>query len=190
MTQVWLIDYNGFYQNESKFVEEVKKGMITVPLLTGYVKPLFNGTEWVEGATKEEIQEWKQSQQIDICLDDLKQDKIKDSKIKLEDWLSNNPLLSTVHNPNGEYYTVTDDKQNLLARNLLFAKCSNSETTTWNSTPNVCEVWTVAELSQLAQEIETYVRPRITKQQHYEVKITACTTKEELDAITFDYEVI
>lgn len=72
----------------------------------------------------------------------------------------------------------------------MLAQLSQSVTTTWNSTSNICEEWDVAKLSQLALEIESYVRPRITKQQHYEVVINSCTTKEELDVITFDYEVI
>lgn len=72
----------------------------------------------------------------------------------------------------------------------MLAQISQSETTTWNSTSDVCEEWTVEELSKLALEIELYVRPRITKQQHYEVTINSCTTKEELDAITFNYEVV
>ena len=65
--QVWIIDKNGFYAGESKFVQEVTDLMTTVPLLVGYVKPKFNGTEWTEGATEEEVEAWKQSQQIDIC---------------------------------------------------------------------------------------------------------------------------
>lgn len=132
----------------------------------------------------------KSDEQIDICLDDLKLEKIKNSKSQLESWLQNNPMFSTVHNPNGEYYTVTDEKQSLLARNLLLAQLSKSPITTWNSTSNICEEWTVETLAQLALEIEAYVRPRIVKQQHYEVAINSCTTKEELDVITFDYGVI
>lgn len=66
--QVWIIDKNGFYAGESKFVQEVTDLMTTVPLLVGYVKPKFNGTEWTEGATEEEVEAWKQSQQIDICI--------------------------------------------------------------------------------------------------------------------------
>lgn len=72
----------------------------------------------------------------------------------------------------------------------MLAQLSQSESTTWNSTAEICEEWSVAELSQLALDIEEYVRPKITKQQRYEVEINACVTKEELDAIVFNYECI
>lgn len=62
MVQVWLIDKQGFYQNESKFVEETSENMTTVPLLVGYIKPKLVNADWVEGATEEEIQEWKDKQ--------------------------------------------------------------------------------------------------------------------------------
>lgn len=144
------------------------------------------------GLTAQQVyeKELKRREQIDICLDETKNNKIVESKQLLAKWLEGNPLFSKVHSPNGEYYTVTDEKQSLLSRNLMLAQLSQSATTTWNSTSNICEEWTIIELSQLALEIEAYVRPRIVKQQHYEVMINYCTTKEELDTITFDYEVI
>ena len=64
--QVWMLKDN-FYIGETKFVEEVTENMTDVPLLVGYIKPYFNGTKWVEGATEEEIKEYKQAQQIDNC---------------------------------------------------------------------------------------------------------------------------
>lgn len=67
MIQVWLIDENGFYINESKFVEKLEEGMTDIPLLVGYVKSKFVNGEWIEGATEKEIEKWKDSQQIDIC---------------------------------------------------------------------------------------------------------------------------
>lgn len=67
MIQVWLTDRQGFYQGESTFVEELLENMTTEPLLIGYVKPKLVGGLWIEGATEEEITEWKQSQQIDNC---------------------------------------------------------------------------------------------------------------------------
>lgn len=61
MTQVWLLDEDGFFTGVSKFVEEVETNMAIQPLLVGYVKPKWTGREWIEGATDEEIQEWKNS---------------------------------------------------------------------------------------------------------------------------------
>lgn len=144
--------------------------------------------------SSELIELTEEEKQIDICLDDLKSDKVKNSKIELENWLHSNPLFSTIHNVQGEYYTVTQEKQMLLAMAIASATVDISRgktpIITWNFTNGICEEWTFEELANLKDEIELYVKPRITKQQHYEVTINACQTKEELDAITFDYEVI
>lgn len=71
MAEVRIIDENGFYTGESKFVEEILENMATTHLSVGYVKPKWNGEEWIEGATEKEIQAWKEKQ-IDICLDQTK----------------------------------------------------------------------------------------------------------------------
>lgn len=62
MTQVWVYDENSIFV-ESKMVdkiEELEGNMTRIPLLIGYLKPRFTGTEWLEGATEEEIKEWEE----------------------------------------------------------------------------------------------------------------------------------
>ncbi len=63
MKQVWKID-NNFYTGDSYFVDEPSENEVTIPILVGYVKPIWNGVDWVEGATEQEIQEWENSQDI------------------------------------------------------------------------------------------------------------------------------
>lgn len=116
-----------------------------------------------------------------------KEEKIKTSKSMLSNWLEKNPLVSSVHGKEA-IYSITEEKQNLLTRNLIFAKLNNLETTIWNAQGEVGEEWTIAELSQLALEIEEYIRPKITKQQEYEVQINNCSTIEEIDEIIIEYE--
>lgn len=60
--QVWKIDKDNFYTDESYFIEEPSNNEISIPILIGYVKPKWTGVEWIEGATEKEIQEWKDSQ--------------------------------------------------------------------------------------------------------------------------------
>lgn len=60
MIQVWLYNEDNIFI-ESTFVDELQDGMTTVPLLIGYVKPTFNGIDWFEGATQEEIDTWHES---------------------------------------------------------------------------------------------------------------------------------
>ena len=63
--QVFIYDEHGFYI-ESRFTSEVGENMTTIPMLVGHVKPKFDTklNEWVEGATEEEILEWKNKQPI------------------------------------------------------------------------------------------------------------------------------
>lgn len=85
--QVWLIDDKGYYMNVTKNVDKVGENMTDTPLMVGYIKPYFNGTEWVEGATEEEIQTWKDSQQIEICTPKTNQElqeEIENLKAQLE----------------------------------------------------------------------------------------------------------
>lgn len=118
-----------------------------------------------------------------------KESKIEESKQLLKKWLQDNPLESDVTGKN-ELYTVTEEKQSLLTTNLMLAQLRQSPVTTWNSQGGVCEDWNVEELSKLALEIEAYVRPRIKKQQEYEVQINNCSTVEEIEQIIIEYDTI
>ena len=66
--QVWKIDVNKMYTGESYFVDEPSENEITTPITIGYVKPKWNGIEWIEGATEQEIQAWKDSQKSESML--------------------------------------------------------------------------------------------------------------------------
>lgn len=138
------------------------------------------------------IEKFNGIQQID--LDKSKNIKITFSKKALEEWLQENPLFSTVHNPSGEYYTVTQEKQTQLTQMItlatLAAHTSQPFIPTWNSTSNVCEEWTIQELTALTFEITSYVLPRVQKQQHIEILIRECQTIEEVEAVEIDYATI
>ncbi len=127
-------------------------------------------------------------------LEESKNKRIVESKYLLEKWLESNPLFSIVHNPNGEYYTVTQEKQTQLTQMItlasLAAQTSQSFIPTWNSTSNVCEEWTINELTVLTFQITQYVLPRVKKQQSYEVQIRECQTIEEVESIEIDYATI
>lgn len=189
MIQAWVYDDKGFFIN-TILTETLTDNMTTVPFSIGYIKPKFNGTDWVEGATAEEIEAWKQENKIDIC--SVKQQKVQQSKKLLATWLANNPMLSEIHNPDGEYYTVTQEKQAQLTQLLMLYSISvqagGEMQLTWNSTGGVCEEWTYEELSTLSFQIAGYVLPRVKKQQEYEVQINECTTEEEVNEIEIDYE--
>ena len=56
MTYVRIIDTNGFFI-EDAFVDELTEFTIETPCPDGFYLPKWNGTEWVEGKTAEEIAE-------------------------------------------------------------------------------------------------------------------------------------
>lgn len=58
MIQVWCVDENGFF-TESILVEEIKENMTEIPIIIGFYKAKWDGSKWIEGATNQEIQEWK-----------------------------------------------------------------------------------------------------------------------------------
>lgn len=143
-------------------------------------------------ATEEQYQAWKQANKIDICA--LKEKKIQESKEQLATWLANNPMESEIHNPEGEYYTVTQEKQAQLTQLLTLysmAKQSGTEMQlTWNASGGICEEWTYEQLSTLSFQIASYVLPRVKKQQQLEVQINECTTAEEVNEIEIEYDTI
>lgn len=145
-----------------------------------------------ELVSEEEYKYWlSQQEQIDICA--LKKQKIQESKEQLATWLANNPMESEIHNPEGEFYTVTQEKQTQLTQLLMLymvsVQAGGEMQLTWNCTGGVCEEWTYEELSTLSFQIAGYVLPRVKKQQQYEVRINECTTEEEVNKIEISYEI-
>jgi hypothetical protein len=130
--------------------------------------------------------------QIEALLNVYKEHLINISKIEMESFLNNHPILSTCHNKTKSYYNVSLEKQSILANNFTTYKLKKSlgmdVKFTWNSTGDKCEEWAEEEAIQLLLEIDNYVHPIISKQQDLELAIKACTTIEELDAIEISYD--
>ena len=53
----------------------------------------------------------------------------------------------------------------------------------WNDVGNICEDWTVEELTKLAMEIDAYVTPLVEKQQAYEKMVQKVSNIEEFNII-------
>ena len=120
-----------------------------------------------------------------------KTEKITLSKVLLTEFLENNPLFSTCHNKDGEYYSVTSEKQNFMMNQYLtyqVEKAINSNAKiTWNARGDSCEEWAEEEFLQLIVEIKNYVHPIVSYQQLLEEQIRACASVEELEAIEINY---
>lgn len=130
-------------------------------------------------------------EELKAIFEQNKQIKIELSKMLLEEYLKENPIVSTVHGGKEGTYTVTAEKQNLLMSNYLTYQIEKqvnpAAVLTWNEAGEGCEVWTEAEFLQLIIEIKHYVYPLVSYQQAKEKQIRLCDTEEELAAVIIDY---
>ena len=121
-------------------------------------------------------------------LEECKEEKIALSKLMLSKWLANNPMLYS----DGNYYSVTEEKQSLLNSNLASYERATAAgipyPLKWNSTGAECTEWEYADLIALSLSIAAYVAPKVSTQQAVEVQIRACETKEEVDSVVISYE--
>ena len=121
-------------------------------------------------------------------LEECKEEKIALSKLMLSEWLADNPMLYS----DGNYYSVTEEKQSLLNSNLASYERATAAgipyPLKWNSTGAECTEWEYADLIALSLSIAAYVAPKVSIQQALEVQIRACETKEEVDGVVISYE--
>ena len=131
-------------------------------------------------------------QELDQSLEAVRANKIAESKQLLEKYYEEHPLFSTVHNPEGDFYAVTSDKQNYLMSMITLVDQSKAMgipfTPRWNATGEECEDWTETELKQLSLQIAQFVYPAVSKQQAYEKQIKSLEIVEEIQSIVIDYE--
>ncbi len=129
--------------------------------------------------------------QLDQSIATVKSNKVTESKILLEQHYAQNPLFSTVHNPDGEHYSTTSDKQMYLMS--MITLCEQSKALgiefqpTWNASGELCEPWTELELQQLSLQIAQFVYPAVTQQQHYEKLIQEMTSVEDIQGLVISY---
>lgn len=124
---------------------------------------------------------------VEIELQNTKDEKIAKSKADLAVFLVENPLTWT----DGNQYSVTSEKQQQLTSKIAVAQMAQQAgqpyTLTWNTTGDVCQEWTLENLVALAFAIDSYVTPLVSYQQEKEVEIKNCETVEDVNAIEIDY---
>ena len=120
-------------------------------------------------------------------VNDLREQRIADSKADLAAWLADNPLTWT----DGKKYAVTSEKQAQLTSALAVQQVAQSagveRELRWNSTGDECTVWQYADLCALALEIAAYVEPRVSIQQAAEVDLRNAATAEEVLSVAWNY---
>lgn len=121
-----------------------------------------------------------------LTLDEYKTLRIKDSKNQLDAYLANNFVESDVHGGKTNKYSITFEKQQQLTTMIVLATNNENYQPSWNVAGKAATYdWTVDELKALATQIDAKVRPLVNKQQNYERKVTAATSKEDIDKIVF-----
>lgn len=136
----------------------------------------------------EYYENYSSADQMKIILENAKTSRIDESKTKLAEWLNANPMLYS----DGNYYSVTEEKQTLLNSNLTSYERAESAgipyPLKWNSTGAECTEWTYEALVGLSLAIAAYVAPKVAMQQAVELEIKACETIEQLNAVVIDYD--
>jgi hypothetical protein len=128
-------------------------------------------------------------EELALQLENAKKIKIQESNKLLEQYLETHPLLYN----DGLYYSVTRDKQNLLAGQLLTYQLElqsgvvNPELT-WNSTGEICVPWNYTNLVGLALAIKEYVKLFVAKQQEYDKYIQQLNNINEVYGLVITYE--
>lgn len=121
-------------------------------------------------------------------MENMKIDRIKQSKEDLSEYLYKNPIKWT----DGKYYSITSEKQQWLTSKLFSASAAKAMgeeyPLTWNDTEEVCKEWSYEDLWALARVIDERVTKLVTYQQTQEVAIRNANTQEELDSIIVDYD--
>ncbi|MBQ2823113.1 MAG: hypothetical protein IJF18_00865 [Oscillospiraceae bacterium] len=136
----------------------------------------------------EYYEKYSSTEQMKIILENAKTSRIAESKTKLAEWLNANPMLYS----DGNYYSVTEEKQTLLNSNLTSYERATSAgipyPLKWNSTGAECTEWTYEALVGLSLAIAAYVAPKVAAQQAVELEIKACETAEQLEKVVIDYD--
>ena len=179
-------DINTNENTENEFNNEIyERGL----MITQKIHQFYPNYEYVYDEDNN-IVDVKEKEHI-ITEEEIKQYKsnsVQESKIKLTQWLIDNPMQFT----DGKYYSVTEEKQALLNSNLSSyeraTKAGIDYPLKWNSTGDECTEWSYDDLLTLSLSIAAYVAPRVSAQQALEIQIKNCTTMEELESIEIKYE--
>lgn len=117
---------------------------------------------------------------------ELKNKLIDFSKIKLTEFLENNPVLFE-----GKYYSVTSASQGYLDTLILATEdainLNIDFTPMWNDINGMREVWQLEQLKKLRIVIQSYILPFIIQQQQIEKEILASSTIAEAYRVNIGY---
>lgn len=193
LPNVWLINGN----TSSEIL--VQQGFKPVHILQNKIDNSLDYIETIE-ETDNSINILYTVNNTPCYLNSLREEKIAQTRDNLANFLACNPLNSAVKDGIQRKYTVTKEKQaNLSALisyygNVLLQYIAKGESVPtdlpklyWNCAGQLQEEWTYEQLMQLKREIDEYVRPYVSMQQHLEVVIYGLPTQQEIKNLNIDY---
>lgn len=164
-----------------KILERYRKGYVTDEQLERYAQL---------GAITEEQRQAILNGGVALTLEEIKAQRIRQSKDDLDAYLEDHPITWT----DGNRYSITREKQQQLTSKILSAtiaaQTSTPYTLTWNATGEECAPWTLENLAALAFAIDARVTALVSYQQAKEVAMREAETMEALAAIEVDYDTV
>lgn len=131
----------------------------------------------------QEIEEYDATERFSAELAFFKEKLIATSKTELNTYLSNHPYTWI----DGKKYTVTLEKQNLLAGEILDAQLGSAPPK-WNSVGKDSCVWEYDDLVALRVAMKAYTAPFVEHQRKIEMSINDAKTFEEASSIEIKYD--
>lgn len=127
----------------------------------------------------------------DMTLDELKDAKIDLTKILLQKYIAQNPLLSDCHGGKVATYSIDESKMVrmslMITSYMVLTQFGIKDQITWNETGKNCEVWTLEECVKLLAQWKPIIKALIERQQLLEIQIKECNVKELVSAINIEY---
>ena len=164
-----------------KILERYRKGYVTDEQLEEYTRL---------GAITEEQRQTILNDGVALTLEEVKAQRIQQSKDNLDAYLEGHPITWT----DGNQYSITREKQQQLTSKILSATLAAQTSTpyelTWNATGQECTPWTLENLAALAFAIDARVTALVSYQQAREVAMREAATLEDLAAIEVDYDAV
>ena len=164
-----------------KILDRYRKGYVTDAQLEQYAQL---------GAITEEQRQTILNDGVALTLEEVKAQRIQQSKDDLDTYLEDHPITWT----DGNQYSITREKQQQLTSKILSATLAAQTSTpyelTWNATGQECTPWTLENLAALAFAIDARVTALVSYQQAKEVAMREAATQEALEAIEVDYDTV
>lgn len=151
-----------------------------------YLKPQWTGTEWIETATEEELNEVYPP----ISLNSIKQDKINEFSNKCN-YVITKEFYSDADGTMKNYDFELENQINMSTKayQIQISRLAGQsiETISYYAKGETCHDYTADQFLQLAQEGEIWKTSNIQKYKDVlKPMIEVCNTVEEVNAITWD----